>query len=162
MNLWRYYRFSAFSLVFLLLCGCGGQSGATVSGRVTLDGSPVSAGTISFMPVDSKTGQAVGGQIVSGSYLVNGVSAGKQHVNISINPKAENISMAEHAAKAKKYKEFEHSRGRKGEKPPVSELAQVIGNDQIHEIAAGSSQVLNLELHKVAAPEPTSSDRRKR
>lgn len=143
-------------LVLLVLSGCGGQNGVTVSGNVTLDGVPITTGRISFMPVDTKTGQAVGGEVANGAYTVRGVSAGKQRVNVTVDVKGRTM------ANAQKYKAYEHSGGKQGEKPPIPELANALGNDQIQEIAAGSSQVLNLSLHKVDGPEPTLIDRSNR
>lgn len=35
-----------------MMCGCGGAYDATVEGVVTLDGSPVPSGSISFVPAD--------------------------------------------------------------------------------------------------------------
>jgi hypothetical protein len=143
-------------LSFLVLSGCGGSTGVTVSGKVSLDGAAVPSGRISFMPVDTKSGQAVGGEIINGAYTVTGVSAGKQRVNVTLITK---VSAAEGMANAQKYKEYSYTRGKKGEKPPAPELANATGNNEIHEITAGGSHVLNLDMHKGEAPVPSAAGR---
>jgi hypothetical protein len=50
-----------------LVSGCGGSKEATVSGKVTLDGSPITTGTIVFIPSAAGT-QAYGAIEQSGSY----------------------------------------------------------------------------------------------
>jgi hypothetical protein len=63
-----------WAVIFLgLICiGCSGKSydgppRYSLSGVVTLDGAPVTAGTISFLP-DGHDGRVSGGQIVDGKY----------------------------------------------------------------------------------------------
>ena len=60
-------------LVFccLLSSGCGG-SGISVSGTVTLDGTPIADGYVSFTPESGTKGPAVAGRIKSGSYMIPG------------------------------------------------------------------------------------------
>jgi len=58
-------------LVGLLLCasGCGASMGATVSGKVTLDGAPLTTGNVMFTPTGQ--GPAAGGTInPSGVYEI--------------------------------------------------------------------------------------------
>jgi hypothetical protein len=63
-----------FAVGLCLLPGCGDDSGLgkrySVSGTVTYKDSPVEAGRISFVPVDSKnaTQRAAAGEIKNGSY----------------------------------------------------------------------------------------------
>jgi hypothetical protein len=65
-------------LCFLLaaFAGCGSQLGATVSGKVTLDGAPLTSGDVMFTPTGK--GPAAGGSIdSSGSYqLATGTDSG--------------------------------------------------------------------------------------
>ncbi|HEX3147077.1 MAG TPA: hypothetical protein VHR66_03285 [Gemmataceae bacterium] len=71
-------------LVFctLLVTGCDGSPFAEVSGTVTVDGTPVEAGAITFLPVDGKTPTA-GGEIKGGKYNVK-VPVGQMKVSISV------------------------------------------------------------------------------
>lgn len=60
-----------------------GRSG--VSGSVTLDGSPVAEGTVSFVPVGGTQGPLTGGNIVAGRYAIargDGPLAGTYRVDI--------------------------------------------------------------------------------
>jgi hypothetical protein len=72
----------------LLLCallplsGCDDAKIGEVSGTVTVDGSPMDAGSITFVPVDGKTSTA-GGEIKNGHYSVK-VPIGKMKVSISM------------------------------------------------------------------------------
>lgn len=74
-----------FQLLVLLsaavVCGCGGDSQPTVSGKVTLDGKPLENGAISFVPADGATATA-GGIITNGEYTVE-VPAGAKKVEIT-------------------------------------------------------------------------------
>jgi hypothetical protein len=74
-------RLCVIPLIMLACVGCG-DGRATVSGRVTFNGEPVSRGSITFIPVDGK-GQAAGGDVANGSYAVKGVSQGEKTVQIS-------------------------------------------------------------------------------
>jgi hypothetical protein len=71
-------------LGFALSSGCGGSQGAkcTISGKVTVDGQPVEAGTISFEPAagDAPSG---GGEIKAGSYTAV-VPRGSHKVRINV------------------------------------------------------------------------------
>jgi hypothetical protein len=61
--------------------GCGKPRTGTVSGNVTLDGAPLAAGTISFLPADGATATAAG-PIKDGRYSVE-MPPGKKTVQIS-------------------------------------------------------------------------------
>ncbi len=64
------------------LSGCGSDdSMAKVAGTVTLDGQPVEAGAILFVPVDG-TAQTTGGEIKDGRYSVR-VPPGAMKVSIT-------------------------------------------------------------------------------
>jgi hypothetical protein len=77
---------TAKAIVVLLVCiaalGCGGSgTGASLYGKVTLDGAPIEQGTLQFVPSDGK-GQPVGANVVAGAYQVDDVPAGPVAVNI--------------------------------------------------------------------------------
>jgi len=78
---------TATVLVSLFL-GCGKGDGVTraaVEGKVTLDGAPVEAGAISFIPTGGTKGPAVGGEIQNGQYSIpasEGPVVGRQRVEI--------------------------------------------------------------------------------
>lgn len=65
-------------VVVLVIAGCGGSKDATVQGNVTLDGSPITTGTIVFIPSVGGT-QVYGAIEDSGSYeLFTGQERGLQ------------------------------------------------------------------------------------
>jgi len=71
----------AASLILLFAgLGCGGST-TTVSGEVSLDGTPVENGTITFEPADQK-GPVMGGPITNGRYVVTG-PPGKKNVLVT-------------------------------------------------------------------------------
>src|SRR5262245_55917885 len=73
----------------LFLCvavaGCGGSAFpvSTVEGTIAVDGAPVLAGTISFNPLASNTGQAISTEIKEGKFRSTKVPRGKSLVIIS-------------------------------------------------------------------------------
>jgi hypothetical protein len=60
--------------------GCG-PSGSSVSGKITLNGSPVSDGYVTFFPEDGKS-PAQGAQIKDGAYSVSGVVPGPKIMTV--------------------------------------------------------------------------------
>jgi len=54
--------------------GCSGDSRASVTGKVTLDGQPIENGVIIFVPEDKTKGQSAGASIERGSYEVQGAN----------------------------------------------------------------------------------------
>ncbi len=74
-----------FALGLCCASGCGGNGKAKVHGKVTLDGQPVPAGSVSFTPVDGNTPTA-GGVIKDGTYTAE-VPYGSMRVEIR-SPKA--------------------------------------------------------------------------
>jgi hypothetical protein len=55
----------------VMAAGCGGSSGperASVAGKVTLDGTPLAKGSISFIPTGATQGPAAGAVIENGAY----------------------------------------------------------------------------------------------
>lgn len=69
----RRVRFGSLLLTVcgaMLIAGCGsGASTGTVAGTVTLDGQPLAAGTVNFVPKDG-TSTTVAGQIKDGAFQV--------------------------------------------------------------------------------------------
>jgi len=53
--------------VILASSGCSGDGTLTISGTVTVDGTPVETGSITFVPVDGKTA-VEGAEIKNGAY----------------------------------------------------------------------------------------------
>jgi hypothetical protein len=80
MRIERCIRLAGFFVVVLILAGCG-QAMSEVSGKVTVDGTPIDEGTISFYPADKKS-QPAGGKIKDGMYSVQ-VPRGAMKVVIS-------------------------------------------------------------------------------
>jgi hypothetical protein len=81
---------SSFIVVLCLGCGQAGPERATVSGTVTLDGVPVAAGSINFIPTEGTTGPSAGGTIKDGQYhvaKVKGVIVGRNRVELRANKK---------------------------------------------------------------------------
>ncbi len=85
----RCFRWGAFSLLMALAGGCGGVYDATVSGLVTLDGTPVPRGTVTFHATSG--GPAAYAPIQeNGSYTVRtgregGLPAGEYEVTVTAN-----------------------------------------------------------------------------
>lgn len=71
-----------------LLAGCSGGDGlprAAVSGSVTLDGSPLAAGTIRFVPLEDTPGQKTSVQITDGAFAaeaMHGPCVGAHRIEI--------------------------------------------------------------------------------
>src|SRR5262245_30165892 len=64
-------------------CGRGLYPVSTVEGTVAVDGVPIPAGTISFSPLESNTGQAISADIHDGKYRSTKVPRGRSLVIIS-------------------------------------------------------------------------------
>ncbi|MFM9964476.1 MAG: hypothetical protein ACKV2Q_25015 [Planctomycetaceae bacterium] len=82
-------RLLSLATVMLSLTGCGGEPAYVgpkripLSGKVTLDGAPLSGGTISFLAIGK--GNPAGGQITAGTYSIpeeQGANAGSHRVEI--------------------------------------------------------------------------------
>ncbi len=84
---------TAYSLAVLaslcLVVGCGpdyeGDRRYPLSGTVRVDGQPMEAGAISFLPGDSNKQRIAGGSITNGAYSVDeasGANAGQHRVEI--------------------------------------------------------------------------------
>lgn len=69
--------FGAFALSITLAVGCGGKG--TVSGTVTLDGTPLPAGTIAIIPSNGPGGV---GPIQDGKYSLTKISTGKATITV--------------------------------------------------------------------------------
>jgi hypothetical protein len=75
------WRFAAFASV-LFVAGCEAPTTGTVTGMVTVDGSPAKNGSIAFFPVDGKASTA-GAEIVDGLYTAQ-VAFGQSKVEIRV------------------------------------------------------------------------------
>lgn len=90
---WNIVGIMAMVLVVAIVTGCGkGPKLASVSGKVTIQGTPITRGTVTFMPVQSKgtKGKAAIGNIDSdGNYVLgtfsetDGAIVGHHRVTIS-------------------------------------------------------------------------------
>src|SRR5262245_4395118 len=66
--------------------GCGGSNRGAVKGKVTVNGSPLEAGDISFVPIDAGVGPTAGAVIADGAYAIDaarGPVAGEYVVRIN-------------------------------------------------------------------------------
>jgi hypothetical protein len=68
----------ALAIVLMSLTGC---SKPAVTGMVTLNGTPLEKGQITFQPVEQDK-RPEGAAIVNGKYTVSGLAAGKYKVNV--------------------------------------------------------------------------------
>ncbi len=77
---------SAVCFLWLIpLLGCGSGAAAGVSGKVTLDGSPLDDATITFVPVSGGQRQAAWATVKDGQYTIaakDGLGTGQFHVEI--------------------------------------------------------------------------------
>ncbi len=86
----RHILICSMSLALLFLSGCSGGEGESlprqsISGTVTLDGTPLAGGTIQFLPVAEEGAQAFG-EIENGQFTIAqdaGPTPGKYKVVIS-------------------------------------------------------------------------------
>lgn len=79
---------SVVGLVVFHIAGCGHRAPEAVSGRVTLDGKPLSEAVILFVPLDAGR-KKTGGEIVDGNYQLEsevGLLPGRYRVEIADNP----------------------------------------------------------------------------
>jgi len=72
----------AVPAMLLLAAGCSGTNETTVSGTVTVDGTPAKKGSISFIPLDGQS-RTSGGTIADGKYETQ-VPIGKQRIEIRV------------------------------------------------------------------------------
>jgi hypothetical protein len=139
-------------LAAVVLSGCGGgdpdrKPTAKVTGKVTLEGAPISGGSLIFAPMSDgksnlvgKSGQATiksdGTFIVSTYGTDDGAIIGKHRVLFSPPPTAAPSATAAHDAA-----------------PPVDPLAGLVAKQPEVEVAKGGSQI-NIELVKQPAEPP--------
>lgn len=76
------YSFSLLAATLLLtttattFTGCGGSTGVGVSGTVSVNGSPLQSGKITFRPLNSAAGNGGSTEIVDGQYHFTDVPVG--------------------------------------------------------------------------------------
>jgi hypothetical protein len=80
----RLLQCAALFAAFSLLPGCGGATG-TLSGKVTLDGQPVTTGTVLFTNGNSAQNAMVSIQS-DGTYKAEGVAVGDMKVGVTAPP----------------------------------------------------------------------------
>ncbi len=71
--------------VCLTGCGDAGRGGVSVAGTITLDGSPMKAGSIVFRPADGNPGHKAGAELAEGRFSIddaNGPLPGRYHVEV--------------------------------------------------------------------------------
>jgi hypothetical protein len=116
--------------------GCGGKTGTTVTGTVTLDGSPIDSGFISFYPENEEgTGASAGGKIANGKYKVEGVTPGKNRVTITSSGSTAGRRIERTTAKVS------------AQQDPI---ATAQGNNETVEIGSGN-QEKNFQLQKTGS-----------
>ena len=76
-----WWRSAALGAI-LLIAGCAKPTIGTVSGTVTVDGSPAKSGSIAFFPVDRKS-RTTGAEILDGQYTAQ-VPLGASKVEIRV------------------------------------------------------------------------------
>lgn len=87
LHLRRSFFLGMFTLLISATLGCGGKG--TVKGTVTIDGSPLPAGRIAFIP---SKGVAASGEIKDGQYTVTGVPSGDAKVTVETTTIKERIA----------------------------------------------------------------------
>jgi len=72
------------AVVGVILAGCGGgDTTAEVSGSVSVNGTPLTAGSINFVPIEGTAGGIEGATITNGDYaIVKGLRPGQYRVEI--------------------------------------------------------------------------------
>jgi len=73
---------ATIAVVAMLVAGCEKPNIGTVTGTITVDGSPAQSGSIAFFPVDRKSSTA-GSEIVDGQYTAK-VALGAAKVEIRV------------------------------------------------------------------------------
>ena len=75
---------TCLAALYSTVAGCGKSGSAcTVSGRVLIEGSPLAAGTIMFVPIEGTLGGVAGGAMKNGIYAIrNGLQPGQYRVEI--------------------------------------------------------------------------------
>ena len=74
--------FALAAAVLVLASGCSDSNEATVSGAITVDGTPPKEGSIGFIPADGQS-RTAGGQIADGKYEAR-VPIGKMLVQVRV------------------------------------------------------------------------------
>jgi hypothetical protein len=122
--------FMAAACAALIGAGCSSQSGSSLSGSVTYEGTPVAKGSITLTPSDGK-GPIAGGEIVAGRYHITGLVAGKKLVQISSTEESGVVLSSADLAKA--------AQTGKPAAPPPKEIVppNAVGNGVTVEVQSG-------------------------
>jgi hypothetical protein len=84
INRMSFTRFVLCSCLLALLIGCGGESGTTISGKISHDGKDLNSGSITFQAqegiVETVTIQG------DGTYTVSGLPKGSAKISITVPP----------------------------------------------------------------------------
>ena len=87
------YYFVMFSCL-LFLIGCGSNDGfLRVSGKITLDGTPLKDGLIVFNPAQGESGASISAEVKNGVYSTR-VDSGKKIVKITAQEEIDNPDLA--------------------------------------------------------------------
>jgi hypothetical protein len=136
-NLWLTYMRNhsgrLWLAVLLLLTGCGGEPGnATITGKVSVDGKPVTGGFLLFIPTGG-SGKPAEAEVQSdGNFKSTATTAGKCTVSYSP-PTIPSIDLKE------------------GESPPPGEFDSLTPKQAEVDIKDGANK-LDIELTKIGAP----------
>lgn len=86
----RGWHWLAFSMISVLVAGCGGSSGLktiSASGKISYKGEPLQFGTVTFSPVDPQVAAATSAPIMNGHFQTEkgqGVTAGDYKVVVNV------------------------------------------------------------------------------
>lgn len=134
------------ALPLLAACGCG-DAGATVSGEVTYDGTPVKSGYVTFAPADGQ-GPTVGAAITDGRYTAEKVPPGPKVVKVEASGAA-TPSVQSQGDVEKLSKELKGKLGPDGIIRTAAVPPDADGNNQKADVKGGA-QTLDLHLKKPA------------
>ena len=140
MNLSKSFTFLAPAglLALLLLSGC--DSGTIgIRGKVTVDGEPVKSGFIAFYP-EGTEGKEASTKIENGEYKVKNVTLGKNKVKVTITEQKE--PPTPRSGERNRESANEERLGKKKGRPvPNKPPLDIVDNDQIKDIEAGTSEL---------------------
>jgi hypothetical protein len=144
---------AALALVVVVGCGGSGVKKVSVTGSVSLDGTPLEKGTITFVPADkSAQGGTAGGEITNGKFSVATVSAGKNRVTIEeVHPVKTATSYEEHQAERSKMMQAAINKAAGMKEKRAMDAQRKIsddtaGNNQTIDVPPAGLEDLNIKL----------------